>query len=211
MSEQMKTTNLHIVNGSEGVRISEAAQIDGRRRRSARSRAAIVTATLNLLDSGNLAPTAKQIAAEAGVGLRSFFRHFEDMDALLDAVDEHMRQYYEQLFSQPPGDGSMDERIVDIITYRAEAYERLKKMMQSTMAHLWRSEMLQKNYGRNQRNLSRHFDKWLPEFKSMPREKYEAAHAAASFEMWHRLRQHQKLNISEARETVIAILRGLAD
>lgn len=30
-------------------------------------------------------------------------------------------------------------------------------------------------------------------------------------ELWHRLRQHQKLNISEARETVIAILRGLAD
>ena len=56
--------------------------IDGRRERSARSRAAIITATLTLLDNGNLSPTAKQISVEAGVGLRSFFRHFEDMDAL---------------------------------------------------------------------------------------------------------------------------------
>ena len=55
--------------------------IDGRRKRSARSRAAIITATLTLLENGNLSPTAKQIAEEAGVGLRSFFRHFEDMDA----------------------------------------------------------------------------------------------------------------------------------
>ena len=77
----------------------EIATIDGRRQRSERSRAAIITATLNLLDGGNLTPTAKQIAEEAGVGLRSFFRHFEDMDALLNAIDGHIRQYYERMRS----------------------------------------------------------------------------------------------------------------
>ena len=49
--------------------MNEEAQIesiDGRRKRSARSRAAIITATLTLLENGNLSPTAKQIAEEAG-------------------------------------------------------------------------------------------------------------------------------------------------
>ena len=37
---------------------AEIATIDGRRQRSERSRAAIITATLTLLDGGNLLPTA---------------------------------------------------------------------------------------------------------------------------------------------------------
>ena len=40
---------------------------------AARSCAAIITATLTLLENGNLSPTAKQIAEEAGVGLQVFF------------------------------------------------------------------------------------------------------------------------------------------
>lgn len=187
----------------------EIVTIDGRRQRSERSRAAIITATLNLLDGGNLTPTAKQIAEEAGVGLRSFFRHFEDMDSLLNAIDGHIRQYYERMFDQPIFDGSVEDRMSDFILHRTEAYERLKKLMLSTQAQLWRSEAMQENYGRNQEALRRHFEKYLPELKSLSSDKREAAHAAASFEVWHRLRHHQKLNLSEAREAVFSILRGL--
>lgn len=187
----------------------EIATIDGRRQRSERSRAAIITATLNLLDGGNLTPTAKQIAEEAGVGLRSFFRHFEDMDALLNAIDGHIRQYYERMFDQPIFDGSVEDRMSDFILHRTEAYERLKKLMLSTQAQLWRSEAMQENYGRNQEALRRHFEKCLPELKPLSSDKREAAHAAASFEVWHRLRHHQKLNLSEAREAVFSMLRGL--
>ena len=47
--------------------------IDGRRQRSARSREALIKASLDLIDQGLLVPTAKQIADKAGVGIRSFF------------------------------------------------------------------------------------------------------------------------------------------
>ena len=100
--------------------------IDGRRKRSERSRAAIITATLNLIDNGNFAPTARQISEEAGIGLRSFFRHFDDMEALMDTIDQHMRGYYEPLFVRPFKDGTLEERIEDIVIDRSEAYERLK-------------------------------------------------------------------------------------
>ena len=114
----------------------EIATVDGRRQRSERSRAAIITATLNLLDGGNLSPTAKQIAEEAGVGLRSFFRHFEDMDTLLNEIDNHLRDDYERLFQKPISDGSIEDRMADFIITRSVAYERLKKIMLSTQAHL---------------------------------------------------------------------------
>ena len=183
--------------------------IDGRRKRSERSRAAIITATLNLIDNGNFVPTARQIAEEAGIGLRSFFRHFDDMEALMDTIDQHMRGYYEPLFVRPFKDGTLEERIEDIVIDRSEAYERLKKIMMTSQAQLWRSEVVQKNYARNQKGLRKHLEKWLPELKSQNPANREAAHAAASFENWHRLRQHQGLNLSDARKAMIVAIISL--
>ena len=183
--------------------------IDGRRKRSERSRAAIITATLNLIDNGNFAPTARQISEEAGIGLRSFFRHFDDMEALMDTIDQHMRGYYEPLFVRPFKDGTLEERIEDIVIDRSEAYERLKKIMMTSQAQLWRSEVVQKNYARNQKGLRKHLEKWLPELKSQIPANREAAHAAASFENWHRLRQHQGLNLSDARKAMIVAIISL--
>ena len=174
---------------------TELRVVDGRRQRSERSRAAILTAALNLIDRGNYAPTTREIAQEAGVGLRSFFRHFEDMEALIEAIDQKMRQYYEPLFDRDFQAGELEARIEDTVIGLTDAYERLKNMMMITRVQLWRSEVLQKNYARNQNGLRKHLEKWLPELKGVPEANREAAHATASYETWDRLRRHQKLNI----------------
>ena len=51
-----------------------ATKIDGRNQRSKRSRQAIVDALLVLIEEGTLVPTAQQISARAGVGIRTLFR-----------------------------------------------------------------------------------------------------------------------------------------
>ena len=188
---------------------TELRVVDGRRQRSERSRAAIITATLNLIDSGNYAPTTREIAQEAGIGLRSFFRHFEDMEALMEAIDQKMRQYYEPLFDGDFEAGELEARIEDTVIGLSDAYERLKNMMMITRVQLWRSKVLQKNYARNQNGLRKHLEKWLPELKDVPEANREAAHATASFETWDRLRRHQKLNISQARNAMIAALTAV--
>ena len=53
---------------------------DGRRQRSQRSRQKILEAMWALMLDGDMDPSAADIAEKAGVGLRSVFRHFEDMD-----------------------------------------------------------------------------------------------------------------------------------
>ena len=55
---------------------------DGRRLRSERSRQAIIDAMLKLVEEGVLVPTAQQVSERAGVGIRSVFRHFSDMESL---------------------------------------------------------------------------------------------------------------------------------
>lgn len=187
----------------------ELSVIDGRRQRSERSRSAIITATLNLIESGNYAPTARQIAEEAGIGLRSFFRHFEDMDALINTLDRQMRVFYEPLFARPFENGALALRIEDVVSDRSEAFERMKKLIMSGQAQLWRSKSIKKNYARTQKDMDEHLEKWLPELKNLPDARREAAHAIASFETWHRLRQHQNLNISDARDAVIVTLTRL--
>ena len=192
--------------------MNEEAQIesvDGRRKRSARSRAAIIKATLTLLEDGNLSPTAKQIAEEAGVGLRSFFRHFEDMDALLEAVDQQARQHYENLFLLPKPDGDIEARLSDYIDVLSNAFERLKRPMLSTQFHMWQSRALQNNWARNQLRLRRHLEKWVPELQTLSDVQHEAVHAAASFDMWHRLRHHQTLSINDSREAMLALILGV--
>ena len=60
-----------------------ASQPDGRRQRSQRSREKILKAYWELMLNGDMNPSAATIAKHAGVGLRSVFRHFEDLDTLL--------------------------------------------------------------------------------------------------------------------------------
>ncbi len=187
----------------------QAEAVDGRRLRSERSRKAIIDAALALMEEGILVATAQQIAERAGVGIRSFFRHFEDMESLSEAIDEQIRDSYEALFLGGDRDGTLEERIEHAVERHADAYETVKNIVLSTQAQRWRYDVLRKNYARNQRGLRKDLDDWIPELKSLPRHRREAIDAIASFEMWHRLREHQGMSKKASVEIVIDLLQGL--
>jgi len=188
---------------------SQSQEVDGRRLRSERSRKAIIDATLALMDEGVLVPTAQLVAERAGVGIRSFFRHFEDMESLSEAIDGQIRDSYESLFLGGDRQGSVEERIDHAIERHARAYESVKNIMLSTQAQRWRYEVLRKNYARNQRGLRKDLDNWLPELKKLPRFRREAVDAVASFEMWHRLREHQGQGRKASIKIVSELLKSL--
>jgi hypothetical protein len=54
--------------------------------------------------------------------------------------------------------------------------------------------------------LRKEFELWLPEVAALPRERREAIHAIASFEMWHRLREHQGLSATVSCDIVIRLV-----
>jgi len=185
--------------------------VDGRRLRSERSRLAIVEAALALQEEGVLVPTAQQISDRAGVGIRSFFRHFEDMETLFEVADNHIRESYEALFLGGDRAGTLDERIDHAVERHADAYESVSSIILGTQAQLWRYEALRRNYARNLRGLRKDLDDWLPELTSVPRDTREAIDAIASFEMWHRLRCHQGKSKKVSIRIIKSMLKSLLD
>ena len=189
---------------------NQGISIDGRRQRGERTRLAIIDAALSLQEEGILVPTAQQISDRSGVLIRSFFRHFDDMESLFKAADDQLRDSYEALFIGGDRDGFLEERVNRAVEQRSAAFEKLKNIFLGTKAQLWRYEMLRKNYARNQRGLRKDLEAWLPELKGLPEVDCESVHAIASFEMWNRLRSEQglseKASISVVQSTLIRLL-----
>ena len=182
---------------------------DGRRQRSERSQTAIIEAALALMDEGALVPTAQQIADRAGVGIRSFFRHFADMDSLFLAADEMLISSYEALFEVDNRAGNLSERVARAIDLYGNAFDQLRPIILCTQAQLWRSPKLRENYAWHQKRLRKELELWLPEVAALPRDRREALHAVAPFDMWHRLREDQGLSPKASADIVTSLVNDL--
>ena len=191
--------------------MSAVAQLsDGRRLRSERSRQAMINAALILIEEGNFAPTAKQISARAGVGIRSFFRQFEDMDQFFAAVDEHtVGSFWESFLHEGDREGTLTERLDSIVATYAKAFEEHRSLLLATKSLRWSSRVLKENYERYQQISRANKERWLPEVGQLPSDERELADAYLSFEMWHRLRDIQGLSCSAAQAVILKALTRL--
>jgi len=88
-------------------------------------------------------------------------------------------------------------------------YEKQTNALLATQVQRWRSPFIKKTYARSQRQLRMNLEDWLPELRSLSAQRIEAIHANASFETWHRLRDHQNLSVDEAIDTVYETLKLL--
>ena len=185
---------------------------DGRRLRSERSRKAMIDAALELIEEGNFAPTAKQISECAGVGIRSFFRQFEDMDQFFAAVDEHtVGSFCESFLHEGDREGVLTERLDSIVATYAKAFEKHRSLLLATKSLRWSSRVLKENYERYQQISRANKERWLPEISQLPSAERELADAYLSFEMWHRLRDIQGLSCSAAQALVLNAVTRLLD
>ena len=183
---------------------------DGRRLRSERSRKSMIDAALELIEEGNFAPTAKQISARAGVGIRSFFRQFEDMDQFFAAVDEHtVGSFWESFLHEGDREGELPERLDSILATYAKAFEEHRSLLLATKSLRWSSRVLKENYERYQQISRANKERWLPEMSQLPLDERELADAYLSFEMWHRLRDIQGLSWSAAQAVILKALTRL--
>ena len=186
-----------------------APTLDGRRQRSERSQIAIVEAALTLINEEKQVPTAQQIADRAGVSIRSFFRHFADMDALFLSADEMLGASYETLFAVTDRSGTLSQRISRAVDLYGNAFDQLCDLILCTQALAWRFPALQERYAYHQKRLRDELELWLPEVAVSPRSRREAIHAVTSFEMWHRLRTHQRLSQKSSHAIIQELVTGL--
>jgi AcrR family transcriptional regulator len=186
---------------------------DGRLLRSERSREAIVRATLDLVGRGELRPTAEQVAEEAGVGIRTVFRHFSDMESLFSEMNSRLRESAVPLLVSDDQSGSLEARARGAVERRAAMYEHIAPYRRSAGLDRWRSDYLQRNETAFVRDLRKDLLSWLPELDKAS-DLLEAADVVTSFETWDRLRSQQRLGQARARDTMerllLAVLAGVA-
>ena len=194
---------------AEQPKSPKVIKVDGRLLRSQKSRVLIIEAILELIDQGNLAPTAQQTAERAGIGIRTVFRQFDDMESMFDSANELIWPRVKNLFRQGDLKGSLSERILHAIEQHAMAFEDLKNVMLSIQARRWRSATLRKNYAISQNRLRMDLDQWLPELADLSPTKREAVDATASFEFWFRLREHQGLSTATSVTIIVETLELL--
>ena len=98
--------------------------VDGRRRRSERTRLAIIEAYLELLRRHSVMPTAAQLADEAGCSVRSIFERFSDLNALSLATAAYAIAKGQAEAVPRDVDGTRSMRIRSHVETRALACEK---------------------------------------------------------------------------------------
>lgn len=105
--------------------MSVAPIADGRSARKAATRDSIADALLDLITEGNLRPTAREIAARAGISLRSVYVHFEDLEDLFCVAARRNFDRIAPVLAPVPDRGSVRTRVEAVVRRRAQLFEQL--------------------------------------------------------------------------------------
>ena len=107
---------------------------DGRRLRSAKTRAAIVDATLEILREGNYRPSAEEIGLRAGVSYRAIFHHFSNMESIYQLLAE--ATFKEGFAALTPAlllEGKLAERITVFVERRSRFLELMTPLKKALL------------------------------------------------------------------------------
>lgn len=180
-----------------------AKNIDGRRTRGQANKRSIVGALAGLIREGVVAPTAEQVAAKAGVGLRSVFRHFDDMETLYREIANELDQLVLPSVHRRLQSTTWQDRLAESIDLRVQVFEDLLPFHIASEVHRQESPFLnmqQVKSAKMQRELLQHL---LPPEIIGDKPRFEALNLVLSMDAWLRLRREQGLNKSAAKRVML--------
>ena len=182
---------------------------DGRHRRSHASHQRIVQAMLTLVGGGNPTPNAEQVSACAGVGLRSVFRHFKDMESLHQAMSDVLAAQLATAARQPFAATDWQGQLHEMIERRSKMYEAAAPYLRAGQIHRSGSAVLRANHAKFVGVLRKLLSDRLPERSRLDRAAVEAIDLLLSFEAWQRLRDEQGLSVTRAKEVLRQTLTAI--
>jgi TetR/AcrR family transcriptional regulator, regulator of autoinduction and epiphytic fitness len=190
--------------------------VDGRTARSARTRAAVVTAVLDLVRAGNPRPTAKEIAARAGISLRSVYVHFDDLDDLFLAAGARQTEEVAHLLHPIDPGLPQSRRIDEVVRQRAAIWEELAPVRRAALAWASSSPTLRSQSRsaarRAIRDLARVFAAELDGYEpDRATTVLEAMNVASSGGAWEVLRRERGLSVERSVTVVAATLHALLE
>jgi AcrR family transcriptional regulator len=172
---------------------------DGRHQRATQSRKKIIEAMLALFSDGNFTPSAEDVADRAGVGRRTVFRLFKDMESLYGEIHAVMLARVEVILKVPIEGMTWQERLNGLIERRVQFFEEVLPVKTAADIHRYRSPFLTTEHVRTAALLRDVLLFVLPKSVSEDPTRFEALDMILSVEAWRRLRLDQKLSVKAAK------------
>jgi AcrR family transcriptional regulator len=185
---------------------AETPQLDGRRARSRSSRSKIVEAMLHLVGNGDVAPSAARVADIAGVGLRTVFRHFDDMDALYREMSAVIEERVLPIIAQPLMGSNWKAKMSEIADRRAIVFETILPYRISANLKRFQSSYLMQDYQRLLKAEADGIEALLPESAKKDTVGMRGLNVILSFQTWRLLRHDQGLSTDDARHVIKRLL-----
>lgn len=183
---------------------------DGRVRRGERNREAIVDALLACYEDGDPDPSLPDIAARAGVSVRSVHNHFDDAEALRAEVAQRQWRRHAHLAATPDADAPLSVRIAAVVDGRAELFEAVTPVRRAALLSRHESPTIAANLAEADRRLRRAMERsFAPELRAAGVEIAEALDALLSWDVWNRLRSAQGCSMTRARKILVASVTAL--
>ena len=188
--------------------------VDGRRARGHRTRYNVAQALTELLRAGNPEPTARAVAARAGVSLRLVFHHFADMDDLYHFLAAlQLRRQWSALPRISPR-LSLATRIERTVSHRATLFEEISPVRRALVRRAPSSPGVRADIGAADRllleDLKATFAPELAALTAAARAEYLGAmDTVSSWETWERLRATSGTPVRMARRVMTRLLTSL--
>lgn len=182
---------------------------DGRKLRSEDSKRKIVSAMLELVREGRIAPTAEEVAKRANVGLRTVFRRFKDMESLYAEMSVEINQKVESIIEEPTDTADWKDNLLQLVDRRLRVYEVIMPYRVAAEALKFQSTVLLSRHMEIVREERQRLLAVLPDFLLNDRPLIEGLEAALSFDMWNQLRNDQRLGAEDATAVVVRIVESL--
>lgn len=179
---------------------SKARQsMDGRHQRSEASRLRIVRAMQELVQAGDVTPSAEDVATRAHVGLRTVFRHFDNMESLYREIDSLIAAEVLQIVESPLAARDWQSQLREVLERRIRIFERIMPFKIAADVHRHTSPFLERR-GKLFASLQREvLLPLLPDAQRNDSNFVECLDVVLSFDTWRRLRRDQKLSPQRAR------------
>jgi TetR/AcrR family transcriptional regulator, regulator of autoinduction and epiphytic fitness len=188
---------------------------DGRAVRSATTRRAVAEAYLNLLNGGDMRPTARSIAAEAGVSERAVFRHFQDMETLhSEAAALQIQRVGRDLPGPASATGPVEDRARVVARRWCTLNERVTPVRRVALLHEPFCEEIARRLAWVRSLARTELEKtFAAEIESACEARrphlIAAVSATASWETWNELRTRHGLDEQAALETVTTMMLAI--
>ncbi len=182
---------------------------DGRRLRSRDSKRKIVSAMLELVREGQIAPTAEEVAQRADVGLRTVFRRFKDMESLYAEMSVAISEQVAPIINEALSHDEWWRNFAQLVERRLRVYEVIMPYRVAAQVLKFQSDILYNRHLEIVRDERERLMSVLPTFLLEDRPLIEALQAVLSFDMWNQLRSDQNLSARAAGDVVNKILSGL--